>query len=468
MPTTGMKHQRKFDVAAAAAAALLNASAGLAQPLASRDFRLARDAEAVADVTAGCARCDWGAAGREAVALVLSVDGAYSQHLLLTRGERPVEYRVMLGHLPAGRHHLQIDRDAQRSAPGAGAVTFGRIDVQSFASDAPEYGWLSRAPFLKARPGSVERFSDAPLVMYAEQHVQGESGKPYQIQYTVIFTNEDGGTPTDRLMATWGRTTDIEFIYGLTDPGPDAQASEEIQAAGHKWIPFQGPRVGTHPVLWVATDNNMVADHGPEEVVRFAPAPQLVSLAGTSREAVMDANPWMYAVTSAEMVREGRIDAAAQAGSGRIPDPRRYATLEACGEVHDATLAFDIGVRRGRGTRGARGTGGTGGSQDDIEWFATDRGESRFRIARGGCFRGGTPLPEGVSPADVVALRVRAYTRPPREGETPLPPGSGRVVLTRINRVFMLDERFVPAASSIRWTGSLSVPTDGSPVEIPR
>src|ERR1051326_220537 len=177
----------------------------------------------------------------------------------------------------------------------------------------------------------MEHFSDAPLVMYAEQNVAGESGSHYQLQYTVIFTNEDGGTPTDRLMATWGRTTDIEFIYGLTD-----DMREEIQAAGHKWITFNGPKIGTHPMVWVATDNNMVADHGADDLVRFAPAPQLVTLDRTSRESVMDQNPWMYAVTSAEMVREHRIDPMAAPGSGKIVDPRRYITLEACGRVKDA------------------------------------------------------------------------------------------------------------------------------------
>src|SRR4029079_17255587 len=106
----------------------------------------------------------------------------------------------------------------------------------------------------------------------------------------VIFTNEDGGTPTDRLMATWGRTTDIEFVYGLTDP----DGHEEIQAEGHKWTAFDGPREGTHPMLWVSTTNNMVADHGPEDLVRFAPAPQLVSLARASRERLIEHKHTMY------------------------------------------------------------------------------------------------------------------------------------------------------------------------------
>lgn len=450
MSITSVQHVWKI-VAAIGCASLAIAGPADAQQLTRRDFSVARGGEVVADITAGCARCDWGVAGREAVALELSADGNYSQHLLLLRGERPAEYRVMLGALGAGTHHLDISRDSARSARGAGDVAFGPIRFETYAPDSPEYPWLSRAPILRARPGSVERFSDAPLVMYAEQNVSGESGSRYQLQYTVIFTNEDGGTPADRLMATWGRTTDIEFIYGLTAPSGGNEPHEEIQAAGHKWIAFHGPRRGLHPVVWVATDNNMVADHGPDDVITFAPAPQLVSLDRTSRESVMDANPWMYAVTSAEMVRENEVDAAAPAGSGRIPDPRRYATIEACGDVHDATLAFDIGVTRG----------------SDVEWFATDRGNPQFRIARGGCFRGGAPLPDDTTPQNIVGLRVRAYTRPSREGEAPLAPGTGHVVMTRVNRVFMLNRDFVPVPARIVWTGSLTVPADGSAVEIP-
>ena len=75
-------------------------------------------------------------------------------------------------------------------------------------------------------------------------------------------------------MATWGRTTDIEFIYGITAADGDSTAREVIQAEGHRWIDFVGPHVASHPVLWVATDNNMVADHGSDDLVRFAPVPQ--------------------------------------------------------------------------------------------------------------------------------------------------------------------------------------------------
>ena len=413
----------------------------------TREFKVGAPSEVVATITAGCERCDWADDNREALLLELRVDGAYSQHLALVRGTGPADYPVMLGRLTAGTHTLTIAVDRARSARDAGDLRVSNVVFRTFDSHSAEFDWLQYAPRLRARPGTVEKFSDFPLVMYAERNVRGETGQHYRYQYTVIFTNEDGGTPTDRLMATWGRTTDIEFVYGL----PVGKDVGEIQAEGHKWVPFAGPSVGTHPVLWVATLNNMVADHGPEDAITFAPAPMMMDLTGTSREAVMDRQPWMYATTSKEMKREGRIDPNGQPGSGMIPDPRRYGTVEACGDVTDATLALDIGVQ---------------GREGGITWFATDRGDSRFRIARGGCFRGGAPLPEGTTPAQIVGLRVRAYPRPPREGEPAPAPGSGSVTLRSVNMIFMLDDTYVPSKSPFTWKGSLPVKTDGAPVEV--
>jgi len=426
--------------------ALLMQSSAPQSPVA-RDFTVSTPSEVVATITAGCTRCDWAEDRREALLLELYLDGTYSQHLALVRGSGPAEYAVMLGRLTPGRHALTIGVDRGRSAPDAGDLRVAKIEFKSYDSRSSEFEWLQYAPTLRARPGTVEKFSDFPLVMYAERNVRGETGQHYRLQYTVIFTNEDGGTPTDRLMATWGRTTDIEFVYGL----PAGKNVGEIQVEGHKWVPFAGPANGTHPVLWVATLNNMVADRGPADAITFAPAPSMVDLTGTSREAVMDRQPWMYAATSKEMKREGRIDPNGQPGSGMIPDPRRYATLEACGDVSDATLAFDIGVQ---------------GAEGALVWYPTDRGDSRFRIARGGCFRGGAPLPDGTRPTQIAGLRVRAYPRQPREGEPAQPEGSGSVTLRSVNMIFMLNDQYVPTRSAVTWKGALPVKTDGAPVEI--
>lgn len=418
-----------------------------AQIVVEHAFEVVQPSEAVATITASCSRCDWRIAGREAAALKLSIDGRYSQHLLVVRGDTPAEYRVLLGSLPAGTHRLTMEWDGAMSAKGAGAARIGRMDVQVFDPGAPEHSWLAGAPILHARPGTVERFSDVPLLMYAEASVDGQG-----YDYTVIFSHEDGGTPADRLMATWGRTTDIEFVYGFRRAATDGPLREEYQGPHHEILPFRGRRAGSHPLLWVSTDNNMLTDTGPEDAVRFAPAPVLVRLDRVSREAVMDDNPWLYALTAAELSREGLVEPDAEAGSGQIADARRFAVIEACGDLEDATIAFDLG---------AAASGG------EVVWYPTDRGDARFRIARSGCFRAAVPLPQEITTASISEVRVRAYTRPPREDEAPLPDGTGRVVLRRVNKVFTLDESFEPLPSRIHWSGTLELKGEAPAVPIP-
>lgn len=425
-------------------------------------FSVAVAGEAVATITAGCDSCDWAISGQEAVLARVSVDGTYSQHLLISRGATPVPYRIMLGPLRAGEHRLVLERDATTSAKSAGAMKVARVDVRTYAPGTPEHEWLEQAPFVHARPGTVERFSDLPIHAWAERAPAPAVG----FRYSIIFSHEDGGTPTDRLMATWGRTTDIEFVYG-TERTPDGVLHQEIQARNHDILPFAGRRLGSHPLLWVSTDNNMVSDTGPEDAVRLGLAPEFVALENVAREVVMDKSPWTYAVMSAELRREGRIDPAGQPGSAKIPDPRRFAYLEACGELVNATLAFDIGVQRLRADDSRGGAEGTTKPGGQTEWFASDRGEYRFRIARSGCFRAAVPLADGVTAEQITAVRMRAYTRPRRDIEPILPAGTGRVKLQRLNGVFMLDEHYRPGTVRLRWTGHIEARGEAAPVPVP-
>ncbi|HVL66168.1 MAG TPA: hypothetical protein VM364_02770 [Vicinamibacterales bacterium] len=412
-------------------------------------FTLPSAGEAVATITAGCERCDWGVEGREAVLVRVLVNGTYIQHLLVSRGEQPAPYRILLGPLGPGDHRLTLERDDARSAPGAGALKIERVEVAGYAEGTPEYEWLAYAPFVHARPGTVERFNDLPILAWAERAAWPAKG----FHYSVIFTHEDGGTPTDRLMATWGRTTDIEFLYGREQNAYGARR-EEMQTRGHEILPFRGPRLGGHPLLWVYTDNNMVTDSGPIDAVRFGLAPELVSLEHTSREAVMDRHPWTYAVMAAELRREGRIDPAAAPGSAKIPDPRGFAYLEGCAETDRAVFALEVA---------------TTGADNVTAWHPTDRGEPKFRIARSGCFRAAVPLPPGTTVDRITGVRLRAYTRPPAQGEAALPPGTGRVTLQRFNGLFMLDEQYRPGTPRLASDRPLTARGEGDavPVAVP-
>ena len=407
----------------------------------ARSFVAAAPGDAVAVVVAGCARCDWGEAGREGAALRVLVDGKYSQHIMLARGEAAAEYRVSLGTLAAGRHRLTIERDAALSAAGARPAAIDVPDVLLLPKDGSDDAVAtSMAPVLYARPNTVGKFTDLPLFMWYEV-VPTARGR--QFRYSVIFSNEDGGTPTDRLMATWGRTTDIEFVYGVEVDARNAVLAEEFQGPGHEVPPFKGRHEARHPLQWVSTDNNMVSESGPTRI-RYAPAPMKFDLGGVSREAVMDAQPWLYAVMARELAREGKIVADAPPGNKQIPDPRRFVYIEACGEVGTAAIAFAVAVRD--------------------TWIPSDRGVRQYRIVRDGCFRAAIPLPPGTRAADIRGIRALAHERLPAEGQPPLP--ATPVRLTSLNKLFMLDDQFVPGPTLLTWRGNQLIPAGGAPFEV--
>jgi hypothetical protein len=416
-------------------------------------FALEAAAEVTATVTAGCDGCDWGRRGREAAALELRVDGRYSQHLLLPRGAQSAPYRVALGRLEKGKHRLSITFDRERSASGIATASVSALVVAPSAAGSDEERGLAHAPVLHARPNTLGRFSDVPLVMWYEREATPRGAR---LRYSVVFSNEDGGTPPDRLMATWGRLTDIEFVYGVELDQDGRVLAQEYQGREHKIQPFAGAREALHPLLFVVTDNNMLADRG-EPTLRLAPAPEPFELRETSREAVMDANPWTYQVSVREVRREGRVGERARPGDKTIPDPRRFATLEACAPAQDATLAFSIGVRSGEG---------------GVRWFDSDAGLPNFRIARRphefptGCFRGAVALPAGTQEADLVGLRFRAFTRLPGKDEPPLPKGAGSARLLRVNTLFLLGQDDLPGTRLLTWQGDVSLAAEGPAYEI--
>ena len=403
----------------------------------STSFETTTRAEAIATVTVTCDACAWNVTGREAVVFTLSVDGRYSQHLPIVRTGR-AEYHVMLGRVEPGRHRLTIDEDAELTAPGlrgSARAVVNTISVEQVAATADNYTALSLAPVVFARPDTVGRYTDVPIFMFYEVE---PTARGTRYRYSVIFTNEDGGTPADRLMATWGRTTDIEYLYSVELDRAGAILEDEIQGPEHALLPFTGRREGAHPLLWVSTDNNMVLPEGTTHV-RYAPAPVHFQQRDVAREAVMDAHPWLYKTMTDEIEREGKIVADAPPGQGTIPDPRRFVFIEGCGELADKGLAFSVRV----------------GSL----WISSDRGRA-YRIARDGCFRAAVPLPASATIKDVRGVRVQVFAR---DGKT----NSAPARLSRINTLFALDDRFVPGASILRWQGDALLQPGGAPFEVP-
>lgn len=404
-------------------------------------FTVSAPAEVLATVTVRCERCAWDREGREAVVLRVTLDGEYVQHVPLVRTGR-AEYRLLIGSVGAGSHTLRIDDDSQltaRALRGDDAVV-ENVAIEQIPESSSAHRAVSLAPIVYARANSVGRFTDVPVFMWYEVEPTARGAR---YRYSIIFTNEDGGTPADRLMATWGRTTDIEYVYSADVDRSGNILDEDMQGPEHEVLHFRGRRQGRHPLVWVSTDNNMVLDSGTTSV-RYAPAPVAFPLPEVAREAVMDAHPWLYEVAAKELMRERKIVPDAPPGSGRIPDPRGYVYLEGCGELNGAAVAFAIGVNG--------------------HWLASDRGVREYRIARDGCFRAAIPLPPPATARDIRGLRAQAYTRH-SSGDTP-PPPAGHVRLTRLNRMFMLDDAYRPQPPVMTWQGERTIVPDGPAVEI--
>lgn len=447
-----------FRVAFLSIVPSLVATAGPSASTLLRDepFELKGSAEVIATVTASCGGCDWSVKGREAAVLRLQVDGRYSQHLFLTRGASPAEYRILLGPLLAGPHHLTFAHDTGRWSKAPHTATVSRVEFAPVDASSPEHGVTELAPILYIRPNTVGKFTDVPLVMWYETD-KTERGR--RIRYSVIFTNEDGGTPASRLLATWGRLTDIEYVYGIEFDSTGNVLEETFQGKDHEIVPFKGRREGRHPLLYVVTDNNMVKDAGATEQ-RFAPAPQAFDLTDVSREKVMDANPWTYAVTAQEARREGRVVKAPPRGSKQIVDPRRYAVVELCTASDDTTFAtftFAVGVNDGRGpTRFYDSTGG-------VPEFRISRSPDNFPNS---CFRGAVALPGGVKGEEVTALQVTAHARVPKKGAAPSQSLKGPAHLRRVNELFVMNAADLPEPSLFSWTGEATLTLDGAPVTL--
>ena len=391
------------------------------KPLAVKTFNLTQEMEVGLEIEAQSPGASWARKGAEAAALLISVDGVYSQDLLLWAGDESFPYRVMLGRLAKGEHTVSVALNAARSAVGARRAEVKSLHplllapAQGTTGADEEQLALAHSPVLYARANTIDHFTDIPLLMYYE--ITHEAGADVTVRYTAIFTNEDGGTQTAALMARWGRGTDIEWVYQFRVRNQRI-IEETYQGVRHETKFFTGARTGgSHPLLAVASDNNNFSDLACS-AVRFAPLPVRARLETATRESVMDMYPQTYRVMTEELLREERISEA-PADINTISDPRAYLYIEAVSEQEGATVAFDVQLK----------------GQSTI--FASDMGEPRLRIDRSGYFRTAVRLPKGVSPTTVETITARCHA-------STNPAGARRCRHLNVIRILVLDRNYVP------------------------
>jgi hypothetical protein len=304
---------------------------------------------------------DWALAGKEAAIARVELDGQLHQHIILWAGPTAHEYRLHLGEVPAGTHQLRV------VAEGTMPLLLQQASFRDVQGEEAEL--FRHAPVLHLREDTIGKFSDVPLMLYVEKIA--DDG----LQYSVIFSNEDGGTSTRALMARWGRATDIEHLY-LVWP---AQSRSEIQTRDHADVPFKGPWLGQQPLLLPITRNNMVA--GGENSFRLRLAPLLKQ--GLVREAMMDLQPAIWQVMRKELQREDKL---------KLADPQRYLYVDLNAEQTDSRLALRVRMK---------------GSK---RWLSSHLGIQGMAVERSGWMRIALELPIAAKASDVAEIAAECLS----------------------------------------------------------
>jgi len=364
----------------------------------------------------------------------LSFDGAPVQHVMAYPGY--VKQRVSVFFSTAGPARRRI---RTKYSPGV------QVDVANLREVAPgdeSYLPLAYAPIVHARADTIENMSDAPVVAYCERLI--EDGTPL-LQYTMVFANEDGGTSTRGLMARWGRTTDIEYIYRVYLKPDGSLLRATIQGRGHKEVEFEGRRDGRHPLLIPVTRNNMVSGEATSPV-RFQLAPQVVDLSSSSRELVMDRNPFLYRVASWELAREDKLRPFGAVDGEKIGDPRNYVYIEAKVANRGSAVAALLRLK------------------GENRWRSSHLGRPGFAIERDGWVRTTVELPPATTPDRVASIGFECIVVAPSKS-APLP-DSGQCLVEQVSKAFFLDKDYRPGASFFGMTKPVEIPS-GEIVEFP-
>ncbi len=420
-------------------------------PNATVIFHRSRVGEAFVVATVSARGVSWAEPKNESAVVSVFVDGHYATDIVIT-SSGPVRREFALGSLGKGRHTLRLHYAAHRSLSRAGVASLKDLRFRTMAASNAGYAAARYAPVLYGRnlPTYGGRFAnnrtDTPLVAWHRVLPAARPGHSV-IEYSVIWSNEDGGTNTPALMAQWGRTTDIEWVYRveIDAAGRRVPGSGVIQAPAHQTLPFKGRYDGTHPLIQTCTANNNVCDK-VDDPMRFALSTRGVLPAGQPREHEMDTHPWTYQVMAREMLRERKIESPSDPATQAVGDQRSYLYLAVDHDTVPPTSASGVGLVVEVHLVG------------DPTTYTSHHEVVFWSINRDGPAATTVELPVGTTPADVASISVRRLPLVSDDGAT--------LEVTGVTRAFFLRSSYLPGPSFASWHGSVSLTTASPTAEL--
>ncbi|GAA1790757.1 hypothetical protein HC028_00555 [Planosporangium flavigriseum] len=402
-----------------------------------------RSGEAIVDLRVAAPGTDWALPGAESAVVSVSVDGRYVTDLVVA-GATPLDRQFALGGLRAGVHLLSLGFAHERSPATNVSVVVDRMSVSTYSPDDPEYRVLRHAPVVYGRTIAAlggpyqNATTDTPLLAWHETVPTPTTGHVI-VTYSVVWSNEDGGTNTPALMARWGRTTDIEWVYSveLDERGDRVAGSDIFQAPNHQVLHFAGRYEDDHPLLQTCTANNNMCDavDGP---MRFFLSALPTRPADQAREHLMDSNPWTYQIMAKEMLRERKIEVPSPttAFTPAVSDQRNY--LYAV--VKKTTLGANSGSAWVGVSLGVRLVG-----SETV--YLSNHTEPTWSLQRDDPAATTVELPAGTTVADIAEVSVHRVVVNTDSGAP--------IHVTAIRRGFFLGEDYRPQPSFLTWSGEV-------------
>ena len=357
---------------------------------------------------------------------VLEVTTPTSRQVIpLYLGETPSVYRISLGELlpPIVSVTLKLKKAPEK-------VKFYGLALEKL----PENEAYRYSPAIVYRKGYDK--TDVPLLLYFEKKEERPGLK--RIDYYLILSNEDGGTPSEELISLWGHLSDIEWVASVWVPKEGKEPSEiRYQAYPHRKVRFDGIFVaGKHPLLKIISQNNnfkAVSELKPsEDMIMLYPVPK--DFQGT-REEMQDKYPWIYKVVSCELYREGKLEEVPNPETLKPSDLRNYLFLDLkAEEVNCGGLAVEVKLK------GEKGDKWYSSSHHLQNLVVPYRGE----YVGNGWIRFAVELPKGTKLSDISEIRLRYYQGIcSKKGEKP----GAKIVF--VKKILTLNDNYYPVEKLI-------------------
>ncbi|MBL7494630.1 hypothetical protein I6A60_17405 [Frankia sp. AgB1.9] len=388
----------------------------------------------------------WGTMGSESAVLSLSVDGKYASDVVIAT-KFTASRSIDLGDLTAGSHTLNVKFDDDRSPSGTKTANVTDLKFSTLGATDAGYTASQFAPIVYGRSGQgatadlngpfQTAVTDTPMVAF---HTETQSTTPGNTiyRYSVVYSDEDGAPSVPEMLAQWGRSAEINWVYQVEvdATGKAVPGSAMVRGQDGSTVPYTGGFEGTRPVIQTCGLTNDVCGKTDGQMRYTLSVLDNIDPENEAPESIMDDNPWTYWMMSQELIREGKtaedpLDDPSANPTKSAGDPRSYLYLVLRKSTQGTTPNTDnawVGVTIGIKLAG------------NPTIYRSDLGVAKWSLRRDEPAATAIALPPGSVADDIEQIRAVRVVGAGRDTKA-------KVQIESIERAFFLDADYLPQSS---------------------